>query len=302
MIKLTDIEDYSDTYYLDENPDFANQLLATLNQIDGFSSNDLWFRADSCYWTYDYYFSPNYEIEKDAFVIGNNQVSIRSTNRDDLLNVHYYQHLNDLANDHSIKKYRWAYFPQDQVLQLEAKDWHCPSLNIKLTKPIDQYDQKQLNIIGEFMSDVCNLITIDRNLDWKQFDEQWKQRFGQDNIWGIGIVFDLNDLNNPKILMRWWDENNDNHYENDLLKNVLKAEEPLLDYLKQFEQEYHQLNINQVNQSEQVNANKTQVEINPINDNLQQLNQPLSENFDLYVGAKDKTCLLYTSDAADEVY
>ena len=41
MIKKTDIEDYSDTYYLDENPDFANQLLATLNQIDGFSSNDL---------------------------------------------------------------------------------------------------------------------------------------------------------------------------------------------------------------------------------------------------------------------
>ena len=33
------------------------------------------------------------------------------------------------------------------------------------------------------------------------------------------------------------------------------------------------------------------MEINPINDNLQQLNQPLSENFDLYIGAKDKTVI-----------
>ena len=39
-IKLADIDDLT-RKYLDQNPDFANQLLATLNQVDGFSPNDL---------------------------------------------------------------------------------------------------------------------------------------------------------------------------------------------------------------------------------------------------------------------
>ena len=291
MIKKTDIKDYSDTYYLDENPDFANQLLATLNQIDGFSSNDLWFRADSCYWTYDYWISPNYEIEKDAFVIANDQMQIRSTNRDDLLNVHYYQHLNDLASNNPIKSW-WAYFPQDQVLQFDNLYINVPYLNIKLTKAINQYDQKQLNAIGKFITNVYDLIVKDDQLDWKQFDEWWKQRFGRNNAADVGIVFDLNDLNNPKILLRWHDTNRDNRYENDSLKQVLKPEAPLLDYLKQFEQDGHnQLIINQVDRSEQVNQTQAQMTINPINNDVEQLNQPLTSNFDFYIGAKDKTMI-----------
>ena len=290
MIKKTDIEDYSDTYYLDENPDFANQLLATLNQIDGFSSNDLWFRADSCYWTYDYWISPNYEIEKDAFVISNDQISIQSTNQDDLLNLKHYQQLNYLANNDPIKSRQWSYFPQDRVLQLDNDYRLSPYFNIKLTKAINQYDQKQLNAIGKFMTNVYDLIVKDDQLDWEQFDKQWKQGFT--NLRDVGIVFDLNDLNNPKILLRWHDTNRDNRYENDSLKQVLKPEAPLLDYLKQFEQDGHnQLIINQVDRSEQVNQTQAQMTINPINNDVEQLNQPLTSNFDFYIGAKDKTMI-----------
>ena len=231
MIKLDDIKDITNWKYLKQNPDFANQLLATLNRIDGFSPNDLWLNADSPNWTYDYWITPNYEIEKDSFVIGNDQVTIRSTNRDDLLNVHYYQHLNDLANNDPVdNKWIWRYFAQDQVLQVGVR--YNLSLNIKLTKPIDQYHQNQLNAIGKLMTDVCNLIIIDRNLDWKQVDEQWKQGFGQN--WDVGIVFDLKDFANSKILVRWWeDENYNNHYENDYLKRILKPDAPLLKFLNQ---------------------------------------------------------------------
>ena len=226
-IKLTDIKDQSDWEYLDQNPDFADQLVATLNQVDGFSPNDLWFAADSWCWSYDCSISPNYEINKDSFVIGNDQICIRSTNRDDLVNVHYYQQLSDLASNHPIEKYRWTYFPQDQVLQIDLLYKYVLYLNIKLTKPIDQYDQNQLNTIGKFMTNLYDLIIKDDRLDW----EQWKQRFDQVDVEGVGIVFDLNDVANPKILVRWRDRKANYRYENDLLKNVLKADAPLLKFL-----------------------------------------------------------------------
>ena len=155
---------------------------------------------------------------------------IRSTNRDDLLNVHYYQKLSDLANKDPIKGWRWFYFVQNQVLQL-TKIYEF-SFNIKLTKPIDWYNQNQLNVIGKFMTDVHHLIIKDYNLDWKQFDKQWKQGFDQDDVGDVGIVFDLNDFANPKILMRWWNKGND-QYKNDYLKQVLKAEAPLLKFLNE---------------------------------------------------------------------
>ena len=227
-IKLDGIVDETDWKYLKQNPNFANQLIATLNQVGGFSPKQLRFAADSVYWSYDYWFSPNYKIENNSFIIANDQIRIRSTNRDDLLNVHYYQHLNDLASNHPIEKYRWIYFAQDQVLQLNRYYQHC--LNIKLTKSIEQYSQNQLNAIGKLMTDVYHLVIKDDDLDWKQFDKQWKQRFGQDNVEGVGIIFDLNDFANPKILMRLRDQNNDNRYENDLLKQVLKADAPLLKF------------------------------------------------------------------------
>ena len=227
-IKLADIDDRTGWKYLDENPDFADQLVATLNQVNGFSPNQLAFDADSCYWTYDYWFSSNYEIDKEGFRILNDQIHIISTNRDDLLNLNYYQHLNDLANKYPIEKWWWSYFAQDQVLQLDHRYKNVPYLNIKLTKPIDQYDQKQINVMGKFMTNVYNLIIKDKELDWEQLDEQWKQGF--DRVRSVGIIFDLNDFSNPKILMRWWDEDGDDHYENDLLKNVLKVDAPLLKF------------------------------------------------------------------------
>ena len=230
-IKLADINDQTSWAYLDENPEYANKLVATLNQVNGFSPNPLAFYADSLYWTYDYLFSPNYEIKKSAFRIWNDQIYIRSTNRDDLLNPHYYQHLNDLANRYPIEDW-WSYFPQDQVLQLESYWWsHKPHLNIKLTKPIDQYNQNQLNAMGKLLTNVHDLIIKDDELDWKQFDDQWKQEFDLDGVWGVGIVFDLNDFTNPKLLLRWWDENSNNQYENADLKQVLKADAPLLKFL-----------------------------------------------------------------------
>ena len=225
MIKLADIDDLT-RKYLDQNPDFANQLVATLNQVAGFSPNKLLFVADSSYWTYDYWISPNYEIKKDTFLISNDQITIRSTNRDDFLNLKHYQQLNDLANNYRIKDYRWIYFPQHQVIQYSI-------INIKLTKPIDQYNQNQLNIIGKLMTNVSDLIFKDDDLDWEQFNEQWKQGFDQDDVEDVGIVFDLNDFANPKILMRLWDQNNDNRYENDLLKQVLKVDAPLLKFLNE---------------------------------------------------------------------
>ena len=218
--------------YLDKNPEFANQLVTTLNQVDGFSPNKLIFYADSDYWTYDRWFSPNYEIAKEAFRISNDSIYIRSTNRDDLLNLNYYQRLNDLANNHPIEKRRWTYFPQDQVLRVETDWWSDPSLNIKLTKPIDQYHQKQLNTMGKLMTNVYNLVIKDDELDWDQFADQWKQEFDLDKVRGIGIVFDLNDFTNPKVLIRWKDEYGDDRcYENADLKQVLKAEAPLLKFL-----------------------------------------------------------------------
>ena len=228
-IKLTDLNDWSNRPYLKQNSEFANQLVTTLNQVNGFSPNELAFAADSCYWTYDYWFSPNYEIEKWAFAIVNDQIKIRSTNRDDLLNPHYYQHLNHLANNYSIKEQRWSYYAQDQVLQLESFYWSNSYLNIKLTKPIDQYNQNQLNAMGKLITNVYNLVIKDDELDWKQFANQWKPEFINDR--SVGILFDLNDFANPKLLIRWWDENDGNQYENNDLKQVLKSDAPLLKFL-----------------------------------------------------------------------
>ena len=231
-IKLDDIFDETDWKYLDQNPEYRNQLVATLNQVDGFSPNELRFDGYSTYWTYDRRFSPNYEIDKEAFAIVNDQIRICSTNCDDLLNLNYYQRLNHLANNYSIKERRWSYFPQDQVLQLET-DWlFNQHLNIKLTKPIDQYHQNQLNAMGKLIINVSDLVIKDKKLDWNQFDEQWKQEFDLYEVRSVGIVFDLNDFTNPNLLIRWRDEDFDNHYENNDLKQVLKAEAPLLNYLK----------------------------------------------------------------------
>ena len=234
MIKLTDLNDWTNRPYLKQNPEFANQLVATFNQVDGFSYNQLGFIgfiADSSYWTYDYWFSPNYEIYKETFRMSNGRIYIRSTNRDDLLNPHYYQQLNDLANNYPIEKWWWSYFAQDQVLQVKTGWWSDPYLNIKLTKPIDQYVQKQLNAMGKLITNVYDLIIKDDELDWKQFADQWKQEFDLDEVWGVGIVFDLNDFTNPKLLLRWWDENSNNQYENADLKQVLKADSELLKFL-----------------------------------------------------------------------
>ena len=229
-IKLADIG--GSLPYLKQNPEYSKHLVATLNQVDGFSPNRLAFYADSCYWTYDYSFSSNDEIDKEAFAIMNDQIRICSTNCDDLLNLNYYQRLNHLANNYSIKERRWSYFPQDQVLQVKTDWWsHKPQLNIKLTKPIDQYDQKQLNTMGKLMTNVHNLIIKDDELDWDQFADQWKQGFNLYKVRGVGIVFDLNDFANSKLLIRWWDENFDNHYENNDLKQVLKSDSELLKFL-----------------------------------------------------------------------
>ena len=194
------------------------------------------------YWTYDYWFSPNYEIKKDTFVIGNDQMRIRSTNRDDLLNLKHYQQLNDLANNCQIKKGWWIYFPQDQVLQL-TQSYQFSFFNIKLTKPIDQYDQNQLNTIGKFMTNLYDLIIKDDQLDWKQVDDQWKQGFGQYDVETIGINFDLNDLNNPKIVIRWWDEIINDCYQNNYLKQVLKDNSPLLKFLDSNDFQANFLNV-----------------------------------------------------------
>ena len=231
-IKLADINDWSNRPYLKQNPEYSNQLVTTLNQVNGFSPNKLGFDADSRFWTYDCWFSPNYEIDKEAFVIVNDEIRIRSTNRDDLLNPHYYQQLNDLANNyHSVEEWKWFYYAQDQVLQVETDQWSNQYLNVKLTKPIDQYVQKQLDTMGKLMTNVYDLIIKDKKLDWKQFDDQWKQEFDLYKVWAVGIVFDLNDFTNPKLLIRWKDEKYQNHYENNDLKQVLKSDSELLKFL-----------------------------------------------------------------------
>ena len=47
-IKLRDLND-QDNPYLDKNPEFTNQLVTTLNQVDGLNPNQLAFAADSLY-------------------------------------------------------------------------------------------------------------------------------------------------------------------------------------------------------------------------------------------------------------
>ena len=232
-IKLADIDDRTGWPYLKQNPEFANQLVTTLNQVDGFNSNELRFYANSSYWTYDRWFSSNYEIDKEAFAIVNDQICIRSLKRDDLLNPHYYQRLNDLANNyHSVEEWKWSYYAQDQVLQLkETYWWSDQHLNVKLTKPIDQYHQNQLNAMGKLITNVYDLIIKDDELDWKQFANQWKQEFDLDEVRSVGIVFDLNDFANPKLLIRWEDKNDDNQYLNNNLKQVLKSDSELLKFL-----------------------------------------------------------------------
>ena len=250
MIKLADINDWSNRPYLDKNPEFANQLVTTLNQLNGFSPHLLRFYADSYYWTYDYS-SANFKINKEAFIIMNDQMRTCSTNCDDLLNLNYYQHLNHLANNYSIRERRWTYYAQDQVLQLGVLHsfWSNPYLNIKLTKAIDQYNQNELNAIGQLLTNVHDLIIKDDKLDWVQFADQWKQEFDLDNVHSVEIAFDLNDFANSKLLINWWNENNDNRYGNNDLKQVLKADAPLLNYLNQFKN-YDQLMINQVDRNE----------------------------------------------------
>ena len=251
-IKLTDLNDWSNRPYLDENPEYSKQLLATLNQVNGFSPNQLAFDADSRYWTYDCWFSPNFKIDKKAFRISNDRICIRSTNRDDLLNPHYYQQLNHLANNyHLVDEWRWSYFPQDQMLQLESLYWFNQRLNVKLTKPIDQYNQNQLDTIGQLMTNVPNFMIKDNKLDWDQFADQWKQEFDLNEVWDVGIVFDLNDFANPKLLITWRDENFDNHYENNDLKQVLKADSELLKFLNSnnFQAEFQSINQKHINSS-----------------------------------------------------
>ena len=85
--------------------------------------------------------------------------------------------------------------------------------------------------MGKLMTNVHDLIIKDDELDWDQFDDQWKQEFDLDEVRSVGIVFDLNDFANPKILIRWWDENTDDHYENNDLKQVLKADSELFKFL-----------------------------------------------------------------------
>ena len=42
-IKLTDINDETEREYLKQNPEYSKQLVATLNQVDAFSPNELVF-------------------------------------------------------------------------------------------------------------------------------------------------------------------------------------------------------------------------------------------------------------------
>ena len=142
--------------------------------------------------------------------------------------------------------------------------------------------------MGKLIINVSDLVIKDKKLDWNQFDEQWKQEFDLYEVRSVGIVFDLNDFTNPNLLIRWRDEDFDNHYENNDLKQVLKAEAPLLNYLNQFKN-YDQLMINQVDRNQQVNAMDEQIETSSINNDLQQLNQSLDAN--LYIGAKGKTMI-----------
>ena len=77
------------------------------------------------------------------------------------------------------------------------------------------------------MTNIRDLIIKNQELDWAQFDEQWRQGFDVNKVWSKEIVFDLNDFANPNLLLRWWDENSNNHD----LKQVLKADSELLKFL-----------------------------------------------------------------------
>ena len=65
------------------------------------------------------------------------------------------------------------------MIQIEKSDWFDLCLNIRLNKPINQYRQNQLNAMGKLITDVYRLVIKDYNLDWEQFDKQWKEGFSK---------------------------------------------------------------------------------------------------------------------------
>ena len=236
MIKIDNITNRSGKQYLSRNPDFRKQLLITLNQVNGLNP-DIKFSQDWYGGRWDYFFDQSsYEKANDAFVLWNDKIDLISPNRDDLLNVNYYQKLMDLVKNYHLQYTLWRYYPNDLVVQKYFDSYHDDKyINVKLEKSINKYSTKEIKAIACFVKDIQELVLDGRffELILAQFKEDWCNEFEDfeaENIKtnNIAFTFDLKDFENPLMQIR----HNINEFSCYKLKDILKADSQLMHYLQ----------------------------------------------------------------------
>ena len=239
MIRLDNFRHlYNDITYLSQNPDFTNQLLMILNQVDGLSDKDLWFRTDDPS-EWDWAFNKNSydKTNHNGFNFWNDKIDLISPNREDLLKVGTYQKLTQIAKKYKLGKKldeatRWCYYANDLVIQVYQEWWLIRKyISVKLDRPIDDYRDEQIEKIGRFIYDISQLIVKDKelvDLDQTQFKDDYLKKVDKNDLKAIGITFSLNDFENPIIQTRFTDTD----FTNEKLKDVLKPESQLSQYLK----------------------------------------------------------------------
>lgn len=225
MINLENILT-SGNRYLEDNPNFTNQLLITLNQL----SFDL----------YSIYFTTDYEKRYTLSIFWNKKFSIRSLNSEDLLQNDYYEKLILLENNR-LRYWQTRYYPNDLLVEKCTLDYTYDnykliSICIKLDQPINMYHDEQVKVIGSFIDDIIKLIcknwfsTINPNLF---INNCLNQYYNNSHEAIIIITFNFKDFANPLIQGDSKDDTMKNdEFIRDKLKNVLKSKSKLFKYLE----------------------------------------------------------------------
>ena len=236
MIKRKDIY-YGNSKYLILNPDFSEQLLITLNQVEDLNRN-LEFKINGEIITYNQKFSNTEPQSGTTFKIINNNLAIFSSDYNDLLNVNYYQKLMDLVRNNLTNfEHKWKYYVNDLVIQksFNLDRFENLYLNLKLEQAIDKYSATEVQKINHFIDDLHQLlIKTDREagkINWNIFKSDWFKKFGNDNkIKNMAITFTLKDFENPIVQVETYNHN----CFNTTLKNSLKPDSDLIEYLKMY--------------------------------------------------------------------
>ena len=227
MIRSKDFDDIGYSY-LENNPDFAKQLLTTLNQVDDLSTRNLQL------WSYS-----------DDFELKNNEISIISANSNDLLKLEYYQILMQISKytklDEEDEDVRWIYYPNKLIIKKSYKAindyfddinrYYRMCFSIKLDQPINKYDEQQITSICDFLYDVSQLFYKKKKLEESHFRKDAREKICH-FFNSLNFMFVLNDFENPLIKYRHI------RFDSKLiispLKDTLKPNAPAMKYLKTF--------------------------------------------------------------------